>query len=248
MASQTTSLTIVYSTVYSGADQWKHQSSVSLAFVWGIHRWPVNSPHAQRASIAENVSIWWRHHGRQNLINTLVKLLPCLPGGNEQSCTSKILRWQKEIRLYRKEFLGTAFYLHLMRVWPFTVYRRMSNFIIYTKSNKGIIRALFERARSQQCPISSLGNLMTPMYDGVARRTPYFHSVPSISAHSLEDLYNKEMKIRYIFQQALIENIIKTILQPLFPLLWHNWQLKHIRMRGSLVFGKMSCILRGLSK
>ena len=45
MASHITSLTIVYSTVYSGADQRKHQSSASLAFVWGIHRWPVNSPH-----------------------------------------------------------------------------------------------------------------------------------------------------------------------------------------------------------
>ena len=45
MASQTTSLTIVYSTVYSGADQRKHQSSASLALVRGIHRWPVNSPH-----------------------------------------------------------------------------------------------------------------------------------------------------------------------------------------------------------
>ena len=45
MASQITSLTIVYSTVYSGGDQRKYQSSVSLAFVRGIHRWPVNSPH-----------------------------------------------------------------------------------------------------------------------------------------------------------------------------------------------------------
>ena len=45
MASQITSLTIVYSTVYSGADQRKHQSPVSLAFVRGIHRGPVNSPH-----------------------------------------------------------------------------------------------------------------------------------------------------------------------------------------------------------
>ena len=40
-----TSLTIVYSTVYSDAHQRKHQSSASLAFVWGIHRRPVNSPH-----------------------------------------------------------------------------------------------------------------------------------------------------------------------------------------------------------
>ena len=38
MESQITSLTVVYSTVYSDADQRKHQSSVSLAFVWGIHR------------------------------------------------------------------------------------------------------------------------------------------------------------------------------------------------------------------
>ena len=45
MASQITSLTIFYSTVYSFADQRKHKSSASLAFVWGIHRWPVNSPH-----------------------------------------------------------------------------------------------------------------------------------------------------------------------------------------------------------
>ena len=44
IASQIISLTIVYSTVYSDADQRKHQSSASLAFVWGIHRshkWPV---------------------------------------------------------------------------------------------------------------------------------------------------------------------------------------------------------------
>ena len=45
MASQIPSLTIVYSAVYSGADQRKHQSSASLAFVRGIHRSPVNSPH-----------------------------------------------------------------------------------------------------------------------------------------------------------------------------------------------------------
>ena len=45
MSSQITSLTIVYSTVYSGADQRKHQSSMSLAFVRGIHRGPGNSPH-----------------------------------------------------------------------------------------------------------------------------------------------------------------------------------------------------------
>ena len=45
VASQITSLTIIYSIVYSDADQRKHQSSASLAFVRGIHRGPVNSPH-----------------------------------------------------------------------------------------------------------------------------------------------------------------------------------------------------------
>ena len=46
IASQIASLTTVCSTVYSDSDKKTHQSSASLAFVWGIHR----------------VSIWWRHH------------------------------------------------------------------------------------------------------------------------------------------------------------------------------------------
>ena len=45
MVSQITSLTIVYSTVHSGAYERKHQNTASLAFVRGIHRWPVNSSH-----------------------------------------------------------------------------------------------------------------------------------------------------------------------------------------------------------
>ena len=43
--SQITSITIVYPSLYSRADQRKHQSSASQAFVRGIHRWLVNSPH-----------------------------------------------------------------------------------------------------------------------------------------------------------------------------------------------------------
>ena len=45
LASQITSLTVVYSIVYSGVNQRKHQSPASLAFVWEIHRGPVNFPH-----------------------------------------------------------------------------------------------------------------------------------------------------------------------------------------------------------
>ena len=65
ISSQITSLTIVNSTVYSGADQRKYKSSASLAFVRGIHWGPVAGEFpAQMVSNAENVSIWWRHHDK----------------------------------------------------------------------------------------------------------------------------------------------------------------------------------------
>ena len=87
MASQITSLTIVCSTVYSGANHRKHQSSTSLAFVWGIHRWPVNSPHkwpATRKMFHNAGPLWgettshlsqrtstllWSHNGRDGVSN-----------------------------------------------------------------------------------------------------------------------------------------------------------------------------------
>ena len=61
LASQITGVSIVCSSVGWGADQRKHQNYASLAVCVG------NSPvtgefPAQRASNAENVSIWWRHH------------------------------------------------------------------------------------------------------------------------------------------------------------------------------------------
>ena len=62
VASQITSLTIVYSTVYSDADQRKQQRSAALAFVRGSHRGPVNSPNRWPVT-RKNVSIWWRHNG-----------------------------------------------------------------------------------------------------------------------------------------------------------------------------------------
>ena len=60
MASQITSHTIVYSAVYSDADQRKHQSSASLSFVWGIHqdRWIPRTNGQYRGKCF----IWWRHH------------------------------------------------------------------------------------------------------------------------------------------------------------------------------------------
>ena len=70
VASQFTSLTIVYSTVYSGTDQRNHQSSASLAIVRGIHWWPVNSPHKRASNYITRkmLSIWWRHHVSRDLV------------------------------------------------------------------------------------------------------------------------------------------------------------------------------------
>ena len=59
VASQITSLTIVYSTVYSGADQIKRQSSARIP--------------TEMASNAENVSIWWRHHDSGTLAVDLLQ-------------------------------------------------------------------------------------------------------------------------------------------------------------------------------
>ena len=61
MESQITGVSIVYSTVCSGPDYRRHQSSASPAFVRRTHRSLVNSPHNN----AENVTIWWRHRERK---------------------------------------------------------------------------------------------------------------------------------------------------------------------------------------
>ena len=63
MASQITSLTVVYSTVYSDADQRKYQSSATLAFVWGIHRdrWIPRTKGLLRGKCFHLMtSSWWR--------------------------------------------------------------------------------------------------------------------------------------------------------------------------------------------
>ena len=78
MVSQTTSLKIVDWTVYSGADQRKHQLRVTGSCEG-------NSPMAgefpaQRASNAENVSIWWRHHGEAYHIEAWRRLYSLVDG------------------------------------------------------------------------------------------------------------------------------------------------------------------------
>ena len=66
-ASQFTSFTIVYSTVHSGADQRKHQSSASLV----TGEFP-----AQMASNEEKASIWWRHRGLTRYILNKLSIRP----------------------------------------------------------------------------------------------------------------------------------------------------------------------------
>ena len=61
IASQITSLTIVYPSAYSDANERKHQGSALLAICAGNSPVPGEFP-AQMASNTENVSIWWRHH------------------------------------------------------------------------------------------------------------------------------------------------------------------------------------------
>ena len=80
IASQITGVSIVYSTVCSGADQRKHQSSASLAFVRGIHRWPVDSPHkgpvTRKIFPFDDVIMLWIFRWRDHAL--LVSVLPGL--------------------------------------------------------------------------------------------------------------------------------------------------------------------------
>ena len=77
MASKITGISIVYSAVCSSTEQRKHQSSASLAFVRGIHRLPVVSPHI-KASNTEDASIRWRHHGLHERRHDMEMLSPLL--------------------------------------------------------------------------------------------------------------------------------------------------------------------------
>ena len=74
MVSQITGVAIVYSIVGSGADQRKHQSSAPLAYVFG--NLPVTGEYpAQKASDAENASIWWRHYNRIYVIHPQISFM-----------------------------------------------------------------------------------------------------------------------------------------------------------------------------
>ena len=105
IASQITSLTIVYSTVYSVADQRKHQSYASLAFVWGIHRRPVNSPHKGPVTrkmfpfddviMKEPKRTVWQYD-KQTLIILCNLTKPCIDRWKKACHPSGHYRWWKQ--------------------------------------------------------------------------------------------------------------------------------------------------------
>ena len=81
MASQIIGASIVYSTVYSGTDQRK-QSSTSLAFVRGIHWWPLNSPYKCTGGIArwlqlQSLSSWPRRRKRSKMFSLCTTRITC---------------------------------------------------------------------------------------------------------------------------------------------------------------------------
>ena len=95
IAFQITSLTIVYSTIYSDADQRKHQSSASLAFVRGIPRGPVNSPHkwpATRKMFPFDDVIMFSFIIDRSL-HIYVKLILCAVGKNDPMYFNTLIKY-----------------------------------------------------------------------------------------------------------------------------------------------------------
>ena len=110
IASQITSVSIVYSTVCWGADQRKHQSSASLAFVRGIHRWPGNSPHK------------WPVTRKMFPFDDDIMVMPHLPGTEELATyifIPKDFEWKQGFnhRMNREykfsKYLGNLIYIYI---------------------------------------------------------------------------------------------------------------------------------------
>ena len=112
MASQITSLTIVFSTVYSVTDQRKHQSSASVAFVRGIHRWPLNSPH--KGPVTRKMFPWYRLHRK-------------MPYGSAKSCRKLVMtketdglvcEWIRYFRVVTCYLKSCSSYVRKTHIWP----------------------------------------------------------------------------------------------------------------------------------
>ena len=102
VASQITSLTFAYSTVDSYADQRKHQSPASLAFVCVGNSPGTGEFSAQMASNAENISIWWRYH--------------------ENLCIITISHWVYSLDIYDALRVGWLQWFMIQLISPWTAW------------------------------------------------------------------------------------------------------------------------------
>ena len=98
LASQITSVSIVCWTVCSGTDQRKYQSSSLLAFVRGIHRWPVNSPHPHKGPLKrkmiplDDVIVWLNGGGWCSNPNPTIR--QTLPWSFMWDTHDNVIRWK----------------------------------------------------------------------------------------------------------------------------------------------------------
>ena len=117
IASQITSLTVVYSIVYSDPDQRKLQSSASLAFVWGIHRdrWiPRTKGQLRGKCFHLMTSSWWLS---ARLVTPLLT--------HWSYCSLVLNHWCMSVNIVPHDELGPA-YLKIFQVC-FQVNKTMSN-------------------------------------------------------------------------------------------------------------------------
>ena len=109
LTSQITNLTIVY----SDADQRKHQSSASLAFVQGIHRWPVNFPHKRPVTRKmfpfDDVIMWWFRHAGGKWLRTVFGV--CY-NGKQYSRSCDVVNPKLQYKTTRTFFFPSCFSFH----------------------------------------------------------------------------------------------------------------------------------------
>ena len=148
MGSQITSLTIVFSTVNSSADQSKHQSSASLAL--GKSAGTGGFP-AKMASNAENVSISWRQHENSKKyislpvhnISALLYEWDILSAikviqGFLTSISERVYDFMTEIycvdscSIVHLSWQLSRYYMRKIMTWSYGDLLRKSNIIVYT--------------------------------------------------------------------------------------------------------------------
>ena len=129
IASQITSCTIVYSTICWDAVQRKHQSSASLAFVRGIHREPVNSPHKWPVTRSFDVSILsWQKKLKEMWLCRYLFTLKTIFYTNVLLFVDKRIFWYmhpflckvlSELLLFEDIHDDVIKWKHFPRYWPF---------------------------------------------------------------------------------------------------------------------------------